>query len=295
MILFHKLLTTTLLLVFTLTSSDSLADTSDQLSVQELAHKAKAAFDTRDEETFKVLLERIFQRIAGFPYSLPHVPLGMSDDDYIEKRCEFDRVTQNIFSTEFWDKYRYEVDLIAFAAVRDGKEQSVLTRAMTNCRFADGELTKTSQFMLDGIAWAKKFQAADAGQALRMAQDKKALAEQNPKIIELDILATMVELHVQDKQKTGRPERSGEFSPQATLVDKADKGDLSAQLEMAHRLEIGDHSRQDNAMAYFWYKRALNNGGGEAAQSGLDRLLPRLTDIDTLSINIWTKNNHRPY
>lgn len=200
MIPFHKFLTTTLLLAFALISSDSLADTSNQSSIQELVHKAKVAFKARDEETFDPIMDHLFERITGFPSSLSHVPKGISDDDYIQRMCEYDRVSQTIYTTEFWNVVRHQSASMTYSVVHEGSEHDVRIRAMTECRFDDGQLTKTSQLMNDGIAWAKKFQAADAEQALRMAQEIKILAAQNPKIRELATFAKLITFHAQDKQ-----------------------------------------------------------------------------------------------
>jgi len=61
---------------------------------------------------------------------------------------------------------------------------------------------------------------------------------------------------------------------QRNLVEKANKEDLAVQLEVARRLKTNDKFKQNTHFAYYWYKRALQNNGGEEAQNGMDRLLP---------------------
>ena len=62
-----------------------------------------------------------------------------------------------------------------------------------------------SQYMQDGIAWAKKFRSVDAKEALRMAQEIQQLSEENPKIIELTTFAKLVGFDAQDKQLAAPP------------------------------------------------------------------------------------------
>ena len=81
----------------------------------------------------------------------------------------------------------------------------------------------------------------------------------------------------------------------ARLVEQAHNGDLSAQLEVARLLETGNQFRQDYAMAYFWYKRALDNSGGGKAKTGMDRIFPHLSETDLIAIDVWLEQNHRPY
>ncbi|MEG3619066.1 hypothetical protein V5T82_11420 [Magnetovibrio sp. PR-2] len=284
-----------LLLVVSLFPHFSFAETSDQPSIQALVQKAKVAFEAQDEQSLDLILDRILERVTGFPSASTGVPEGVSDDEYIEKMCAYDRITQPIYSAEFLDVLRHQSAFLAYIAVDEGSEHDVWMRAITECRLTDGRPTIISRFMQDGIDWATKFKSADAKKALRMAQEIKKRSEENPKIRELVTFAKLVGFDAQDKQKRALPERSNKRFSQAVLVDKADKGDLHAQFELARRLEIGDQFHQDISMAYFWYQRAHKNGGGEEALSRMNGILPHLSKGDLAVIEIWVKNNFRPY
>ncbi|OEJ64245.1 hypothetical protein BEN30_16890 [Magnetovibrio blakemorei] len=287
--------------------TNTFATEQSQVSISALVEKAKTALAEQDEHTFDTTMGDLYERITGF--TLPPsdsdakftLPEGVSEAEYIEKTCNYARLTEPIFTRELLDVIRHQTALLAYSVVLEGEEDEPYVRAMMECEDKDGRVLETSKFMREGIAWAKTFQAADTQQAMLMAKDIKALAKQNPQIKELETLSKLVGYHTQDKQEMEKPKSDASkknidnIAYRTRLVEKAHKGNLSAQLTVAHGLETGNIFSQNNAMAYFWYKRAYQNSGGEEAQSGMDRLLPHLTDVDLISIDVWTRRGHRPY
>jgi len=272
---------------------------ADEAQLQRLVSQAKESLADHDEKAFNGLMDQLFEHITGFSALSSQLPKGISDNQYIQKMCDYARVSNQILTHEILDAMRHQTGLMAYSVVLDGEESDLYIRAMTDCVFEDGRPVPTAQFMRDGIAWAKTFQAANAEQAMSMAEDKVALASKNPQIKELATLSKLVLYDAKDKErnastKNETPEMDNTIY-HASLIDKADKGDLVAQLDVAHRLETGDKFEQNNRFAYFWYKRALQNKGGKAAQSGMDRLLPHLEKFDFMLIDMWFEKKHRPY
>ncbi|MCW8914623.1 MAG: hypothetical protein OQK24_02075 [Magnetovibrio sp.] len=281
--------------------SDGKAGTPATSSLQTLIDQAKAALIAEDIETFDTYMARLFERVTGMSNSTDQVPTGMAEAEYIRRMCEYAKVSEPIYTPVLLNVIRHQTALTGYMAVVDGEEKQLHFRVAANCTHDDGRPEIISKYMMDGLSWAKEFLAADAAQSTRMAQDIKTLSEQNPKIEELAILAKLVGFDAVEKQRAEDPEirkaeqKAKQITFRTRLVEKAHKGDLSAQLEVAHGLETGDKFRKDISMAYFWYKRAHENSGGGKAQAGMDRLLPHLTDVDWSKIDLWTRKGHRPY
>ena len=287
-----------LVVVFALSATPVVAGDPDPTPLPVLIEQAKKALAEEDEKTFDDLLGQLFVRITGFQGSSSAMPEGVSDDLYIQRMCEYDRVADPITTPELRDVMRHQLALIAYSVVHEGSENHVSIRAVTECVHEDGHPTATTLMMRDGIAWAKALRGANAEEALKMVKAKEALASKHPRIRELALLAKLSRYDAEDKKKVELKKGvkpTERIFPKAILVDKADRGDLASQLEVARRLETGDKFQQDNAMAFFWYTRALKNGGGEAAQAAMDRLLPHLDAGHLMSIDIWTRRGHRPY
>lgn len=290
-----------LLSILFLSSTNVIADDQHLTPIAALIDKAKTALAQHDEKTFDRLTDRIFERITGFSASASPAPEDVSDDEYIQRMCSYDRLTERIYTLEHFNVVRHQMALTAYLVVREDKENDVTIRAMTECISDDGRPTIRAQFMRDGIAWIKTFQAANTEQALSMAQDIEALAANHPNTTQLATLANLVRYDARQKQKADRSKtdyderRVNELTYQTDFIEKAHYGDLDAQLEVARRLETGDKFDQNNRFAYFWYKRALQNGGGETAQTALDRLAPQLDWFDLELVDMWLSKNHRPY
>ena len=268
----------------------------NQTPVPALVEQAKKALIEQDEKKFKDVSDHLFERVTGFPATTSQIPEDLSDEDYIKRMCAYTEIIEPVFTQELLDVMRHQSALMAYSTVLDGTENDITIRGITDCTHEDGRPLATAQFMRDGIAWAKTFQSANAAQAQAMAQGVQARAEQNPQIRELAILAKLVGYHAQDKQdaRHQKPANNKHVTPTRSLVSKAHKGDLTSQMELARRLETGDHASTKIPSAYFWYERARKNGGGEAAQAGLNRLLPKLSQDDLWRVDLWGKRNVIP-
>ncbi|MBT7138335.1 MAG: hypothetical protein HN889_10755 [Rhodospirillaceae bacterium] len=173
-------------------------------------------------------------------------------------------------------------------------------RGIINCVQDNGEPVPEAKALRDGLSWAKKLHAATVEEIRVMGREYETLLERHPDNVNYDILNSFInskikEIHWEKEHQEWKKRYPEGLGFQTNLVNKAHKGDLAAQLKLARRLEIGHNFRQSNAMAYFWYKRALQNGGGDVAQTGTDRLFPHLSVADFLNIEIWTEGNFRPY
>ena len=289
------------LVLCVLFSASANAEGLSQSTVPVLIDKAKAALVADDMQTFDDLLMQLFERITGIPAQASEIPDGMSDDEFVKRYCDYDRLTEPLFTPKHLELLRYDLALTGYAAVSLERDGDVYIRSMAQCVFNDGQPTRRAQFMQDGIAWAKTFKAANAAQAQGLAQEIVSLAAKHPDIDQLAILADMVRIAAEEKQDAEQSKandderRMARLGDQIDLVGRADKGSLSAQLEVARRLETGNKFRQDFAMAYFWYQRAFNNSGGKIAQAGMDRILFQLTDVDFIKIDVWTRRHHRPF
>ncbi len=191
--------------------------------------------------------------------------------------------------------------IVGSGIVKDKEENAPYVRAIIDCVQDNGEPVPEAKALRDGLVWAKKLYAANIEGVRVLGREYEALVERYPDNLIYDLLLDMTirgrirDIREEEERQEWKKRYPEGIGFQSTLVAKAHKGDLAAQLEVAHRIEIGNNFRQDNAMAYFWYKRALQNGGGEAAQTGMDRLFPHLSVGDFLSIDIWTEEGHRPY
>jgi hypothetical protein len=293
-----------LLIVLFLSSTNAVADSPELTPIPVLIENAKKALAEQDEKKFDSLTDQLFQRITGFDGASSSVPPeGVSDDLYVQKMCDYNRVIDPILPPELLTAMHYQMASAAYSVVSGGHENDVDIRAITECVYEDGRPTHTARSMRDGIAWVKKLEAANAEKAMGMAQDMAALAAKNPQIKELATLSKLALFDAEDKQEAERPVSDEEKQrnlekKQKDLMDalvlKAYYGDLASQLTMARRLEKHDSDFVKPASAYYWYSLAVKNGGGDDAQAGLNRLLPQLDKVGLWLANRWLRNKTLP-
>lgn len=285
-----------LLAVLSLSSTVAAADGAGLTPIPVLIDKAKKALAEEDDETYDGVMDQLYERITGFPASFSELPEGVSDELYIHKVCQYDRVIDTILTPALLDVMRYQAATMAYSIVAEGSENDVSIRAMKECVYEDGRPTRVALLMLDGIAWVKKLNAANAEEALLMAQEIQALAVKKPHIKELITLSKLARFDAEGKREEERPKSKGEKQRDLIhrLEAKAFRGDLASQLELARRLEAGDLAPKKFVVAYYWYSLAKKNSGGDTAQAGLNRLLPQLSEDDLWTVKIWMKRKGLP-
>lgn len=278
-------------------AAEAIADDRHRTPISVLVDAAKKALKAGDEKTFDNLDKQLFERTTGFPYSPNRLPVGITRAEYEARLCPYRKVKALVLTTERIRYLHHGARLSAYFIVEKREENAPYVRAILECSQDNGDLVPDAKALRKGIAWAEKLKSADIGDARTMALEYEALSERFPDDPIYGALAGLVRAQVSTLRSKlepqNRPTEDGYF--QGALVDKAHKGDLSAQMEVARRLETGKRFRQNNAMSYYWYKRSLENGGGEAARSGMNRLHPQLSAGELLSIEVWTKNKLRPY
>lgn len=280
------------------------AGETGQVPMSELIERARQAKAADDEKAYDTIADQIFERVTGFPAATTEPPTGVSDEDFVERLCAFGRIIERTLPPQRLNAVLDELPLAAFAIVRGGRENDIETRTLTDCVYADGWVRPSTRVLRDGIAWAKELGQKSNNEIRQIAAEYKARAEKDPEDRILKSRFTLADYLVTLNDAVESAERSerdvkvrkaeGKASQEA-LVDKADKGDLVAQMTVAHGLESGDRFRKDFAKAYFWYTRALHNGGGKAARDGMERLFPHLDIGNWASIHIWTVHGYRPY
>lgn len=286
-----------LLAVWSPSATAAFAGERDAPPVSVLVERAREALAKGDEKAYLALVERLFERAAEMELSSAP-PEGMREKGRKESLCEYSWALERILSSE---RVIESLAISAFSLVRQGKEERAGEMIWaTECVREGGRKPSTRSLLRDGITWAKKVQAADAEKAEALAREYETLAKRHPQD-ELYRLRAWIAREqasfnsAEARKKEFNSRTSEETAYQVTLVARAYLGDLAKQLEVARRLETGDKFRQDDAKAFFWYQRALRNGGGEAAQTGMDRLFPRLSEEDLAAVQVWADSDGRPY
>lgn len=273
---------------------------AEELSVQQLVSQAEIAIARGNPEDIDDLFDKIYVRTTGLAPSVKGWPEHLSDVEYQNKLCPYRKAVAPLYLPEDIEYFHHKMRLTAIGIIQAKEENALFIQAIIGCTLENGEPVPEAKALKDGLSWVKKLKTANDDEVQVVVKAYKKLAKQNPQNLVYMALAGIADFPILDRKierllQKAKKMRTEGLLYQAKLVEKADKGNLDAQLKVAHRLETGDKFRQDNAAAYFWYKRAQQNGGGEAAQSGIKRLLPQLEDTDFISIEIWTKNNLRPY
>lgn len=269
-----------------------------------LTEKIKKAMADGDVEAANKLEGQIFEHVTGLSATNADKPEGMTDEVFHKKLCAFERA---MIKNVGVDTIILNMAVAAYGHVYEGWGLDEYPIFQRNCDY-QGLLGKTKeQLKTEVVFWTKKISNASPNEVRSGLKKYRVLYEQDPGNAIYALRKHVISLRETDIKIRDLKEGLGELSRwyrktlsegliyQTGLVDKADKGDLPTQLEVARRLEVGDKFRQDNASAYFWYQRASQNGGGEPAQVGMDRLRPLLRPMDWDFIQIWMKDDEKPY
>ncbi len=288
-----------LLTVLFLSSNDVVADDPALTPVSVLVEKAKKAIAQNDLERSGQLINEIYEMTTGLD-AQEIISIKDSSTPEIQKRlCPYRKAKAPLLTKQDLAHLHHQMRIPAFIFV-DENDFPPYVRGIINCVQDNGEPVPEAKALRDGLSWAKKLHAATVEEIRVMGREYETLLERHPDNVNYDILNGFInfkikEIHWEKERREWKKRYPEGIGFQSGLVAKAHKGDLAAQLKVARRLEIGNNFRQNNAMAYFWYIRAQQNGGGDVAQAGMDRLFPLLTVADFMNIEIWTEGNFRPY
>lgn len=134
----------------------------------------------------------------------PHVSEGDDFDSFIQKICDFNKVSKQAWMPDRPDALVHQLALMIYSVVPGRKEIDAINQAVTDCLLDEERTMAMGQSMIDGIAWVKAFRASNAEEALRMAREKEAQAATNPEFRELITLAKLALFDARYKQKAER-------------------------------------------------------------------------------------------
>lgn len=273
---------------------------AEEARLQRLISQAGAAIARVDRLEVDRLFDEIFALTTGLDPAQDGKPAGLTDAEYEKKLCPYRKAVVALMTEDdIFNRY-HEARLVAYRLILSNEDNAPHVLAIINCSQDSGDPVLDSLTMKKGLKWARKLKTEDITEAREMAREYEELIKRYPNTPYLEWLHFFTKSEVDGKRIDSLLEESGQLLNegliyQSTLVEKADQGDLTVQLEVASRLETGDKFRQDHRFAYFWYKRARQNGGGKAAQNGLDRLHPQLDWLDHELVEMWLRKKHRPY
>ncbi len=287
--------------VFVLSSTGT-SDELEQRPIAELVEAARQAKDQRDDKKFDEITGQIYERVTGADALTREVPEGVTPAEFDERLCTYRKVTSFLYTPSEIEFLRHMWRYFAYGVAPESEGFKQLQRHMS-CVNDNDELVPEAKAMRDGFHWVKKLKAATIDEAREMAREYEALFEKYPDRRQyrgVRIYTSLADLIRRETYEGSSAKASVQFSDeelqfQWDLVQSADNGELAAQIELADRLETGDRFIQGNAKAYFWYKRALQNGGGQSTQNAIDRLHPRLSEFDLALVDYWTEQNNDPY
>ena len=268
--------------------------------VQFLIRQAETAISQDDiEQTAQYLME-MNELFYGLGTEQEDIPGKFSMTNYQKELCLDRKATALLFTPAKIKRLQHIARVLADGLVHRKEENEPYVHVILECTQDNGDPVPTAKALREGFSWVKKLNEATIEEAHAMGQEYEALLEQHPGDFFYDMLNDSVDIRIryireeEERREEKKRYPKGRFY-QIDLVNKADKGVLAAQLEVARGIETGTDFRQHNAMAYFWYKHALQNGGGDVAQAGMDRLHPHLWEGDFQLIDMWTEEGRRPY
>lgn len=277
----------------------ALPSMADETRLQHLVSQAEAAIARDDRQAADRLIDEIYELTTGFDASVDGKPENLSKADYEKIICPYRKALVPLLTAEEIEYGRHEMRLFALQTILFNREDHPYVSAILECIHDNGEPALEARALRDGLVWAKKMNAANIDELQIMLQEYEALAKQYPEYELYQLLHENLDFKIDSHRAANESkelkQRLKDIDFQKELVEKAAKGSLAAQLEVARRLETGDIFKHDNHLAYFWYKLALQNDGREAAQSGIDRLLPHLNEFELEWADWWLKTKHHPY
>ncbi len=290
-----------ILLVACFLASTAIAvDDTDSTPIQALVEQAKKALARNNFEKVQQIFAEIYELTTGLDAEAD-IPIKDRPTVDIQNRlCPYRKAIAPLLTAQELEHLHHQMRVVAFGVVKKKEEDAPFVRAIIECVRDNGEPVAESKALQDGLNWARKLHAADIDGIRAMGREYERLFERYPDNLFYDLLNSFIKGKIDDIRWENERQEFKKRYPvgilfRQNLVNKAHKGGLAAQLELSRRLETGHNFRQDNAMAYFWYQRALKNGGGEFAQNGMDRLYPRLSELELWLVDMWTKEGHRPY
>lgn len=283
------------IIFYLLTGFPSMAN---ETSLQRLLSQAEEALADNDRKTVGRLTKEIYELMTGFDPSQGK-PEHISIEDYRNRVCLFLKATDSLMTVQDIENLHHEMRPVALMFVLANDDHHPYVQAITECIQDNGTPVPGAIALKEGIEWALKLEAADIVEKQVMAREYEELFERHPENQVYQQLNLIIRLSVDKTVAKARANESKQrleaLTYRRSLAEKANKGDVSAQLEVALRLETGDKFEQNSMFAYYWYKRAEQNGGGEEAQKGLVRLLPRFNEIDLMRIENMIEKKHLMY
>jgi len=240
------------------------------------------------------IFSEIFEQTTGQDAKLETLRDSLSPEEYEKRACLYFKATAPLHTQEELEHLGHEARIDAYRFITLEKTETNALRIRMKCVQDTGDPVPEAKALREGFAWAKRLHESDIAETNSVAQEYEALSKRHPGNEMYQwfhfLMSSLVD---QKRAKRDREEsmRDLEISTfRMTLAQQANRGDVAAQLEIARHLETGNKFEQNTHFAYYWYKRAQQNGGGEEAQKGMDRLLPPLTEIDLMRVKHWLED-----
>lgn len=273
---------------------------ADEGRLQDLIAQAKAAIARGDGAQEDRLLDEIYALTTGLDPADAEKAEHFSNAERQRKLCPYRKAIDPLLTADDIEYLHHTMRVAAFTIIAKKEANAAYVQAALGCTQDDGAPVPNALALQEGIEWARKLEAADDAETRVLAREYEDLIQHYPddqlyQWLRFLIDGKSTELRLAEVLEETQQLLNEGILYQARLVEKADRGDLAVQLEVARRLETGDKFEKDHRFAYFWYTRAQQNGGGDAAQSGLDRLHPQLSWLDHELVDMWLTKKHRPY
>ncbi len=254
------------------------------------------------------IVREIFVLTTGLDVKLENFSDSLFVEGFEKRVCIYYKAIASLYTREELELLRHESRFRAYSMffimrgvgtkIR-GKTEIEVAQIIMKCVRDNGAPVPEAKALREGHAWAKRLDASNIAEAQTMAQEYEALLKRHPddKMYQWFnvVMGLTVDRKRSDRDLEKATQRVEVLDYRRDLAKKAGNGDVAVQLEIAHRLETGDKFEQNKMFAYYWFKRAQQNGGGEEAQKGLDRLRPQFTEIDLMRIEDMLEKNYLMY
>lgn len=272
---------------------------ADEARLQSLISQAQEAIARNDDAERSRIVGEIYELTTGRDAKFGKSTESLSGEEYEKRTCLYHKAIAPLRTREELERIGHEERFYAYFAIQQGEADAESLRNRLECVQDNGEPVPEAMALREGLAWAKRLHRSDIAETKAVAQEYEALGKRYPGNERYRWFHHMIDSLVDRKRAELEREKSNrrfEISAfRTTLAEKANKGDVAAQLEIARRLETGDRFSLSFHFAYYWYKRAQQNGGGEEAQKGLNRLLPQLTEVDLMLVKNWIEKKYVMY
>ena len=266
---------------------------------QDLFRQFRAAIFRNDDVEIERIADEILEMTKGLGIDLEVDPESYLVQELEKRICAYQKALISPHTQAELELLRHGIRFNAYLLVRMGYTEAKYLQIASECIQDNGDPAPIANVLREGLAWAKRLDASKLTEAQAMAREYEVLLKDHPDDEMYQWFNLMMGAHVDVKRAHLDAEESSqrlaEMDYRRGLAEKANKGDVAVQLELARRLESGDRFEQNILFAYYWYKRAQQNGGGEEAQTGLDRLHPRFTVIDLDRVDDMLENKYPMY